>query len=50
MSLSKVYAEADNASKEVAKITSDLVKFNTSHPEGRTDEIVPYIARYFDKL
>ena len=49
MSLGRVYSEADNASKEVAELTSELVKFNTAHPEGRTDEIVPYISQYFDK-
>jgi succinyl-diaminopimelate desuccinylase len=49
MSISKVFAEADKASKEVAQLTSELVKFNSAHPEGRTDEIVPYISEYFDK-
>ena len=49
MSIAKVFAEADKASKEVAELTSGLVKFNSAHPEGRTDEIVPYIAEYLDK-
>jgi len=49
MSLSKVYAEADSVSKEVAELTSGLVKFNSAHPDGRTDEVVPYIAEYLDK-
>ena len=34
---------------EVAKICSDLVKFNTAHPEGRTDEAVDYIKKFMDK-
>ncbi len=49
MSIAKVLAEADKASKEVAELTSGLVKFNSAHPEGRTDEVVPYIAEYFEK-
>lgn len=49
MSVSKVFAEADKTSKEVAELTSGLVKFNSAHPEGRTDEIVPYIAEYLEK-
>jgi len=49
MSIAKVFTEADKASKEVAELTSGLVKFNSAHPEGRTDEIVPYIAEYLDK-
>ena len=49
MSVTKVFAEADKASKEVTELTSGLVKFNTAHPEGRTDEIVAYIAEYFEK-
>jgi succinyl-diaminopimelate desuccinylase len=49
MSIAKIFSEADKASKEVAELTSGLVKFNSAHPEGRTDEIVPYIAEYLDK-
>jgi succinyl-diaminopimelate desuccinylase len=49
MSVSKIFAEADKAGKEVTELTSGLVKFNTAHPEGRTDEIVPYIAQYLEK-
>jgi len=49
MSVSKVFAEADKASKEVAELTSGLVKFNSAHPEGRTNEVVPYIVEYFEK-
>ena len=49
MSVSKIFAEADKAGKEVTELTSGLVKFNTAHPEGRTDEIVPYKAQYLEK-
>ncbi len=49
MSIAKIFSEADKASKEVAELTSGLVKFNSAHPEGRTDEIVSYIAEYLDK-
>lgn len=49
MSISKIFAEADKSGKEVAELTSGLVKFNSAHPEGRTDEIVPYIAEYLEK-
>ncbi len=49
MSVSKILAEADKAGKEVSELTSGLIKFNSAHPEGRTDEIVPYIAEYLDK-
>ena len=49
MSVSRIFAEADKAGKEVAELTSGLVKFNSAHPEGRTDEVVHYIAGYLDK-
>jgi succinyl-diaminopimelate desuccinylase len=49
MSITKVFTEVDKASREVAGLTSSLVKFNTAHPEGRTDEIVAYISEYFER-
>lgn len=49
MSIARIFAEADNAGKEVAELTSGLVKFNSAHPEGRTDEVVPYIAEYLER-
>ncbi len=49
MSIPKIFSEADKSGKEVAELTSGLVKYNSAHPEGRTDEIVPYIAEYLDK-
>jgi succinyl-diaminopimelate desuccinylase len=41
----------DNAEKtgaEVSNLCSQLVQFNTAHPQGRTDEIVEHIAGYFE--
>lgn len=49
MSISKIFAEADKTGKEVSELTSGLVKYNSAHPEGRTDEIVLYIGEYLEK-
>ncbi len=49
MSVSRIFSEADKAGKEVAELTSGLVKFNSAHPEGRTEEVVHYIAEYLEK-
>ena len=49
MQIDNIYKQADQAEQEVAEITSELVKFNTAHPEGHTDKCVAYIAEYFDK-
>jgi succinyl-diaminopimelate desuccinylase len=49
MSISKIFTEADKAGKEVSELTSELVKFNSAHPEGRTNEVVAYIAEYLEK-
>ena len=49
MSISKIFTEAEKSGKEVAELTSGLVKFNSAHPEGRTDEIVLYIGEYLEK-
>ncbi len=48
MSFKKVLAEAEKSSKEVAELTSGLVKINSAHPAGRTVECVEYIKTYFD--
>jgi succinyl-diaminopimelate desuccinylase len=49
MSISKVFAEAEKASNEVANLTSSLVRYKSAHPEGRTVECVEYIRKYFDE-
>ena len=49
MSLKKIIEEAEGSAKEVAEVTSDLIKFNSSHPAGRTVECVEYIEKYFDR-
>ena len=49
MQIDKIIKEAEKAEQEVAELTSALVKFNTAHPEGYTDECVAYIAEYFDE-
>jgi succinyl-diaminopimelate desuccinylase len=49
MSFKKVLAEAEKSSKEVAELTSGLVKFNSAHPAGRTVECVDYIGAYFNE-
>ena len=48
-SLIKVISEAESARDEVAGICSRLVQFNSSHPEGRTDECVAFIKGYMDE-
>ncbi|HUV06565.1 MAG TPA: M20 family metallopeptidase [Spirochaetia bacterium] len=49
MEIDKIIKEAELAEQEVVELTSSLVKFNTAHPEGYTDECVAYVAEYFDK-
>ena len=49
MSLKKIMEEAETSAKEVAEVTSDLIKFNSAHPAGRTVECVEYIEKYLDK-
>ena len=48
MSLREVISEAERAEDEVAELCSGLVKFNSAHPDGRTDECVAYIKEYLD--
>ncbi len=43
MSLDNIKSEAEKAEKEVAELCSGLVKYNSAHPEGRTDGCVGYI-------
>jgi len=48
MSFKKIGKEAEKAETEVAELCSDLVKYNSAHPEGRTDGCVDYIKEYLD--
>ena len=41
--------KAEESADEVAGLCSGLVKFNSAHPEARTDNCVEYIKEYFDK-
>jgi len=50
MEIDKIIKEAEQAEQEVAELASALVKFNTAHPDGYTDECVAFIAEYFDEL
>ena len=49
MDLKKIGKLAEAASGEVAELTSGLVKYNSAHPNGYTDEVVAYIKKYLDK-
>jgi len=49
MDLDKISKLAEEAEKEVAELCSGLVKFNSAHPDGFTDEVVVYIKKYLDK-
>ena len=48
MSFRRVISAAEKAEGEVAELTSRLVQYNSSHPEGRTDGCVCYIKSYLD--
>jgi succinyl-diaminopimelate desuccinylase len=49
MELIEVMKLAEAAKHEVAELTSGLVKYNSAHPEGYTDDCVEYIKAYCDK-
>jgi succinyl-diaminopimelate desuccinylase len=49
MSVENVLHKTENIEKEVAHLCSELVKFNSAHPDGFTDECVNYIKDYFEK-
>jgi succinyl-diaminopimelate desuccinylase len=49
MKLDKIVKLAGEAEKEVAELCSGLVKFNSAHPDGFTDEVVAFIKSYLDK-
>ena len=48
MDLDKISRLAEEAENEVAELCSGLVKFNSAHPDGFTDEVVVYIKKYLD--
>ena len=49
MSFSDFMKKAEEASGEVTNLCSSLVKFNSAHPEGKTDECVEYIKQYLNE-
>ncbi len=48
MDIEKIIREAEKAEEEVAELTSALVKFNTAHPQGHTNECVAFIAEHLE--
>ena len=49
MSFERVLSEAEKAKNEAAELCSGLIRFNSAHPEGRTDECVTFLKEYFDR-
>ncbi len=49
MDLDQISKLAEEAEEEVAELCSGLVKFNSAHPDGFTDEVVVYIKKYLDE-
>lgn len=49
MSLQRILSEAEASKEEVVRLCSDLLKLDSAHPEGRTDECVSYIESYMDR-
>ena len=45
----EVVSQAGKTDREVADLCSGLIKYNSAHPEARTDECVDYIKEYMDK-
>jgi succinyl-diaminopimelate desuccinylase len=48
MTFQDIFMKAEDSQDEVVKICSELVQFNSAHPEGRTDECVSYIEKYLN--
>jgi len=48
LSFDEVVSEAEQTRGEVTELCSRLVRFNSAHPEGRTDECVAFIREYMD--
>ena len=49
MKLDEILRLAEETEKEVTELCSGLVKFNSAHPEGFTDEAVDFIKKYLNK-
>lgn len=49
MSIKNITSKIENSRSELAKVCSDLVKFPSQHPIGRTVECVDYIKEYFER-
>ncbi len=49
MDLNEISRLAEEAEEEVTELCSGLVKFNSAHPDGYTDEVVDYIKKYLDE-
>jgi len=49
MDLGKISRLAEEAEEEVTELCSGLVKVNSAHPDGHTDEVVAYIKKYLDE-
>jgi succinyl-diaminopimelate desuccinylase len=49
LNLSKFLEQADRVENEVVELCSGLIKYESSHPQGYTDECVEFIKTYLDK-
>jgi len=49
MKLDEVFRLSEKATEEVSQLCSGLVKINSAHPDGYTDECVEFIKQYYDK-
>ena len=49
MDIAQIERAADQAADEVAELTSQLVRRNSAHPDGYTDEVVAVIVDYCDQ-
>lgn len=47
--MKRILSEAEATREEVVRLCSALIRFDSSHPEGRTDECVSYIQSYMDR-
>ena len=49
MDFTNIHKLAEDAEQEVSRICSDLVKINSAHPLGHTDQVVDYIKQFCDE-
>lgn len=49
MEIQKYLDSIVNVEKEVSGLCSNLIKFNSAHPKGYTEECVEYIKAYFER-